>query len=53
MTIKTKKQYHKPQLTEVRLVVQNPVMATCASSSPLNPDIPCQEAGSDCADPVI
>jgi hypothetical protein len=29
--MKTKKQYSKPQLTQVCLVIQNPVLANCNS----------------------
>ena len=29
--MKTKKQYSKPQLTQVRLVLQSPVLANCNS----------------------
>ena len=49
--MKTKKQYKKPQLTQVRLAIQNPVLANCASVNDINPDgLPCNEPGAACAD---
>ena len=49
--MKTKKQYSKPQLTQVRLVIQNPVLANCNSVNTENP-FPgtCNFPGADCAD---
>jgi hypothetical protein len=49
--MKAKKQYTKPQLTQVGLAIQNPVLASCNS---VNPDIAtgtlCNRIGSLCAD---
>ena len=50
--MKTKKQYSKPQLTQVRLVIQNPVLANCNSVNNIIPGDPatCNFPGADCAD---
>jgi hypothetical protein len=50
--MKAKKAYNKPQLTQVRLVVQTPVLANCnslATSIQASPAT-CNFAGADCAD---
>jgi hypothetical protein len=55
--MKAKKQYTKPQLTQVRLVIQNPVLANCNSVNSVVSESPdtCNFAGADCADagPII
>ncbi len=50
--MKTKKQYNKPQLTQVRLVIQNPILANCASVNSPNweGDLNCNTPGAACAD---
>ena len=49
--MKSKKQYKKPQLTQVRLAIQNPVLANCNSANQINSDLgDCGWPGSDCAD---
>ena len=48
---KTKKQYSKPQLTRVRLAIQNPVLANCNSVAPLiEADMVCNQPAAPCAD---
>ena len=49
--MKTKKQYSKPQITQVHLVVQNPVLANCNSVSENNPYlVTCNVPDAPCAD---
>ena len=49
--MKTKKQYKKPQLTQVRLAIQNPILANCNSVNQINSDLgECGFSGADCAD---
>lgn len=49
--MKTKKQYNKPQITQVRLVIQSPVLANCNSVNDINPDlVRCNDAGTLCSD---
>jgi hypothetical protein len=49
--MKTKKHYSKPQLTQVRLAIQNPVLANCNSVNQINSDLgECNQLGADCAD---
>ncbi len=49
--MKTKKQYSKPQLTQVRLAIQNPILANCNSANEINSDLgTCNFPGADCAD---
>ncbi len=55
--MKVKKVYSKPQLTQVRLTIQNPVLANCNSVNSLNPGDPasCNFPEADCSnvpDPV-
>jgi hypothetical protein len=55
--MKSKKHYSKPQLTQVRLAIQNPVLANCNSVNLISSDLgDCGLPGSDCADittPVV
>lgn len=49
--MKAKKQYTKPQLTQVRLAIQNPVLANCNSVNPVVEDLStCNIPGANCAD---
>lgn len=50
--MKAKKQYSKPQLTQVRLVIQNPILANCSSVNSANwrDDPGCGSPGAPCAD---
>jgi hypothetical protein len=49
--MKTKKHYSKPQLTQVRLAIQNPVLANCNSVNQINSDLgTCGVPTADCAD---
>ena len=48
--MKSKKQYRKPQLTEVRLVIQSPVLANCESVEPTTSQGQCIYVGAPCAD---
>ena len=49
--MKAKKVYSKPQLTQVRLAIQSPVLAVCSS---VNPNVSgltdCNDLGTFCAD---
>jgi hypothetical protein len=52
--MKSKKHYTKPQLTQVRLAIQNPVLANCNSVNTTNPGVgTCNFAGADCADTTV
>lgn len=52
MSIKPKKKYRKPQLTEVRLELQSPVLSNCASVYPYTQDVGvCSYPGALCPDP--
>ena len=52
--MKTKKQYSKPQLTQVRLAIQNPVLANCNSVTNVNPDVgTCNFPGAQCSDTAL
>ena len=46
--MKTKKQYSKPQLTQIRLAMQNPVLLNCASTNDLSPVEPCNSPTASC-----
>jgi hypothetical protein len=49
--MKTKKQYSKPQLTQVQLAIQNPVLSNCNSVNQINSDLgTCNFPNADCAD---
>jgi hypothetical protein len=49
--MKPKKQYTKPQLTQVRLAIQNPVLANCNSVNPaVETGTICNQPGALCAD---
>ncbi len=50
--MKTKKKYNKPQLTQVRLVIQSPILASCATTNSPNweGDLDCSLPGAACAD---
>jgi hypothetical protein len=49
--MKAKKQYTKPQLTQVRLAIQNPVLANCNSVNPIvEAGTTCNVPGANCAD---
>ena len=55
--MKVKKAYSKPQLTQVRLTIQNPVLANCNTVNQFNPAEPatCNYLTADCSnvpDPV-
>jgi hypothetical protein len=48
--MKAKKQYTKPQLTQVRLAIQNPVLADCNSVNSINSELgSCNLPTADCA----
>jgi hypothetical protein len=49
--MKIKKQYSKPQLRQVRLAIQNPILANCNSVNQINSDLgTCNFPTADCAD---
>lgn len=49
--MKGKKRYSKPQVTQVRLVIQNPVLAECNSQVQIVPQDPqtCNFPSAQCA----
>jgi hypothetical protein len=51
--MKNKKAYEKPQVEEIQLVVQGPVLANCNSVEPLiaAPPNTCNFTGANCAQP--
>lgn len=46
-----KKDYKKPQVIEVKLVVQNPILANCQETGLPDDQGTCQVSGADCAQP--
>ncbi len=50
--MKAKKQYTKPQITQVRLVIQSPILANCSTTNSPNweGDLNCTQPGAACAD---
>ena len=49
--MKEKKKYQKPQVAQVQLTLQNPVLALCYSVSPQVPNFPltCNYLQADCS----
>ena len=49
--MKEKKQYQKPQVTQVQLTLQNPVLALCNSVAPTVATAPltCNYLGANCS----
>ncbi len=43
-----KKEYKKPQVVEVKLIVQNPIMGNCDDLNEASPKLDCNATGASC-----